>query len=117
MHRSRLAGIVIDSCDVPPDEAARFWCAALGMAPRKQQGAYVILESGERGLDVELQTVSHPSRVHLEIETDDLDAEVARLEALGARRVAQVKGWWVLEAPTGQRFCVFRPPTLEGKPG
>ena len=36
-------------------------------------------------------------------------SEAARLEALGARRVAQVKRWWVMEAPTGQRFCVVRP--------
>jgi len=33
---------------------------------------------------------------------------VRRLEALGARRVAQVHSWWVMEAPTGQRFCVVR---------
>ena len=36
-------------------------------------------------------------------------SEAARLEALGARRVAQVKRWWVMEAPTGQRFFVVRP--------
>jgi hypothetical protein len=46
--------------------------------------------------------------VHLDIETDDIDAEVRRLEALGARRVAQIRSWWVMEAPTGQRFCVVR---------
>jgi hypothetical protein len=56
-----------------------------------------------------VQAVAHPSRVHVDIETDDIDAEVARLEALGARRIAQVKRWWVMEAPTGQRFCVVRP--------
>ena len=56
-----------------------------------------------------IQQVDHQSRVHLDIETDDIDAEVARLEALGAKRVAQVKTWWVMEAPTGQRFCVVRP--------
>jgi hypothetical protein len=56
-----------------------------------------------------VQSVTHPSRVHIDIETDDIDAEVARLERLGARRVAYVKRWWVMEAPTGQRFCVVRP--------
>ena len=56
-----------------------------------------------------VQQVEHPSRVHLDIETDDIEAEVRRLEELGARRVAQVKRWWVMEAPTGQRFCVVRP--------
>ena len=42
-------------------------------------------------------------------ETDDVEAEVSRLEELGAKRIAQVKRWWVMEAPTGQRFCVVRP--------
>uniref|UniRef100_UPI0037841EF3 VOC family protein n=1 Tax=Rudaea sp. TaxID=2136325 RepID=UPI0037841EF3 len=46
--------------------------------------------------------------IHLDIETDDLDAEVARLEALGATRIAFVKRWWVMQAPTGHRFCVVR---------
>jgi uncharacterized protein len=56
-----------------------------------------------------VQSVSHPSRVHIDIETDDQLAEVARLEKLGARRVQHVKRWWVMEAPTGQRFCVVNP--------
>jgi hypothetical protein len=59
-------------------------------------------------MHIEVQAVTHPSRVHLDIETDDIEAEVRRLEALGARRVAQVKTWWVMEAPTGHRFCVVR---------
>jgi hypothetical protein len=46
--------------------------------------------------------------VHLDIESDDVEAEVRRLESLGARRVEQVQTWWVMEAPTGQRFCVVR---------
>jgi hypothetical protein len=54
-----------------------------------------------------VQQVGHASRVHLDIETDDIEPEV-RLEALGARRVEQVNSWWVLQAPTGQRFCPVR---------
>jgi hypothetical protein len=46
--------------------------------------------------------------VHLDIEADDIEAEVRRLEALGAKRVAQVQTWCVMEAPTGHRFCVVR---------
>jgi hypothetical protein len=38
-----------------------------------------------------------------------IDAQVKRLETLGAPRLAQVKSWWIMEAPTGQRFCVVRP--------
>jgi hypothetical protein len=47
--------------------------------------------------------------VHLDIETDDIEAEVARLEKLGARRIEKVRSWWVMQAPSGQRFCVVRP--------
>ena len=53
--------------------------------------------------------MQHESRVHLDIETNDVEAEASRLERLGARRVAKVKTWWVMQAPTGQRFCVVRP--------
>ena len=59
-------------------------------------------------LHIEVQSVSHPSRVHLDIETDNVEAEVKRLEALGAKRVQKIKTWWVMKAPTGQRFFVVR---------
>ena len=40
--------------------------------------------------------------------SDDIDAEADRLEKLGARRIGFVKRWWVMEAPSGHRFCVVR---------
>jgi hypothetical protein len=46
--------------------------------------------------------------VHLDIEADNIEAEVARLEALGAKRLSKIHTWVVMEAPTGQRFCVVR---------
>jgi hypothetical protein len=61
------------------------------------------------GLHIEVQKVEHESRVHIDIETDDIAAEVRRLEALGAKRVGTVHTWCVMQAPTGQRFCVVRP--------
>jgi hypothetical protein len=65
-----------------------------------------------------VQQVGHDSRVHLDLESDDVEAEVARLERLGARRVRQFPNWWVVEAPTGQRFCVVRARgPLAGAPG
>jgi catechol 2,3-dioxygenase-like lactoylglutathione lyase family enzyme len=118
MHRSRLAGFIID-CEGPDlDAAARFWSGALGLAPAAREGdRYQELDASARDLYLEVQRVEHPSRVHLDIQTDDLDAEVARLEALGARRVAFVQRWWVMLAPTGQRFCVVRARDWEGKAG
>ncbi|WP_329851106.1 VOC family protein [Stenotrophomonas pavanii] len=111
-HQSRLAGFIIDCQDMPADEAARFWAAALGLqaqaARAEGRAEYADLLGAPAGLDVEVQRVDHPSRVHLDIESDDIDAEADRLEKLGARRIGFVKRWWVMEAPSGHRFCVVR---------
>ena len=112
MHKSKLGGFIID-CDTDDLEAAtRFWSRALGMPvhelPGNENAAYRGLTDAQHGLDIEVQQVDHPSRVHLDIETDDIDAEVRRLEAIGAKKVQQVHSWWVMEAPTGQRFCVVQ---------
>ncbi len=110
-HRSRLAGFCIDCQTGDLDGAAGFWAAVLGTGMRRGDDAnYVSLEP-QSGLQVEVQKVDHPSRVHLDIESDDIPAEVARLEALGAKKVAAIKTWVVMEAPTGQRFCVIRAQT------
>jgi predicted enzyme related to lactoylglutathione lyase len=115
MHKSKLGGFIIDCRTKDLAAAAEFWSAALGLAQRELPGAegekYVRLVDPSDALHIEVQSVDHPSRVHLDIETDDMDAEIRRLEALGARRVAQVQTWWVMEAPTGQRFCVVRAQT------
>ncbi len=108
-HKSRLAALGIDCQDTDLDTAAAFWSAALGRPVKETEGNYASLEDRPGQPIIFVQKVSHPSRVHLDIETDDLEAEVARLEALGARRVQFVERWWVMEAPTGQRFCVVRP--------
>jgi catechol 2,3-dioxygenase-like lactoylglutathione lyase family enzyme len=109
MHRSRLAGFIVDCRTNDLDAATHFWSTALGMPRRAAEGdLYVALDASARDLAIEVQKVEHESRLHLDIETDDIEAEVRRLEGLGAKRVAQVKTWWVLEAPTGQRFCVIR---------
>lgn len=109
-HQSRLAGFIIDCEGIPPDEGARFWAAALGLKaqPAYAEGGaeYADLQGAPAGLNVEVQRVDHPSRVHLDIESDDIDAEADRLEKLGARRISFVKRWWVMEAPTGHRFCI-----------
>ncbi len=110
MHKSRLAGIIID-CDTDDlGAAAEFWAKALG-APAKYAAdlsvsPYVELNMPAGEPYAEVQKVAHPSRVHIDIESDDIAAEVARLEKLGAKRIAEIREFVVLEAPTGQRFCV-----------
>jgi predicted enzyme related to lactoylglutathione lyase len=112
MHKSKLSGFIIDCRTQDLDHAAEFWGAALGMPARElppgEGETYKRLEDSQHGLDIEVQIVSHPSRVHLDIETDDIEAEVRRLEELGARRIQAVHTWWVMEAPTGHRFCVVK---------
>jgi hypothetical protein len=117
VHRSRLSTFVIDCPGASADEAARFWSAALGRPVKGADGEYRELESRPEEPILLVQKVEHPGRIHLDIEADDLEAEVKRLEALGARRVGFVKRWWVMEAPTGQRFCVVNPQRgpLEGR--
>ena len=108
MHHSRFGGIIIDCQTDDLDAATDFWSAALGYPRKPDDGddVYKTLQPHERETYVEVQKVSHDSRVHLDIETDDIEAEVRRLESLGATRVAQIRDWWVMQAPTGQRFCV-----------
>ena len=110
MHKSQLAGFIIDCQTEDLESAAAFWSSALGISARGPDGpAYVALDTRPEDYHIEVQKVSHPSRVHLDIETDDVEAEAKRLEALGARRIGAVRSWVVMEAPTGQRFCVVRP--------
>ncbi|AKF85645.1 hypothetical protein MFUL124B02_14150 [Myxococcus fulvus 124B02] len=119
-HRSRLMGIVIDCETGDLDAAATFWGKALGLpqgTPYTDEGArYVDMGHVPGGPHVEVQQVTHPSRVHLDIEADDQDAEAARLEALGAKRIGWVRRWWVMEAPTGQRFCIVKMKTPDVGP-
>ena len=112
MHRSRLSTFVIDCQSEDIDQATAFWSQALGRPakpPVPDSDNYRELTSSPDEPLLLIQKVDHPGRIHLDIEADDLDAEVRRLEALGAKRVEFIKRWWVMEAPTGQRFCVVRP--------
>jgi predicted enzyme related to lactoylglutathione lyase len=110
MHKSRLATFVIDCETEDLDVAGRFWSAALGRAvSTTNDPGYLELAAKSQEPQLLVQKVPHPSRIHLDIESDDLEAEVKRLETLGAKRVGFVKRWWVMEAPTGQRFCVVNP--------
>lgn len=119
MHHSRLAGFIIDCRTADLPGAATFWSAALGLPVLGEDGPnYLRLDGTGRDLAIEVQRVSHESRVHLDLESDDVEAEVRRLEALGARRLGRLENWVVLEAPTGQRFCVVDARrSLAGAPG
>ena len=110
MHHSRLSSIIID-CQVDDLElAANFWSAAIGRRIANidldGEDRYAEIETADDEPIVVIQKVAHESRVHLDIETDDVEAEVKRLEALGAKHVSALHDWVVMEAPTGHRFCI-----------
>jgi len=111
-HRSRLAVVVIDTEQRQREAAARFWSGALGRSRRRAddpKARYAHLETpAGPTLDVIIQgTTPEHVGLHLDIETDDVEAEVARLEKLGARRKRFVDDWWVMESPSGHAFCVI----------
>jgi hypothetical protein len=112
VHRSRLTAIGID---VPPELhelAAQFWAGVVGGAVERRDDPNDpnMTVGRPRGLELFVQRVGDDQpRVHVDIETDDVEAEVVRLEALGAVRVQRVKTWWVMRDPAGVAFCVVAP--------
>ncbi len=115
-HRSHLCTIVID---VPADDhaaAAAFWGAATG----KEQRALSFPEfHGARlheSLALLVQRLGEGGpRVHVDIHTDDVDSEVARLRSLGAAVLEPHDNWTIMTDPAGLPFCVVKAPdgTLE----
>jgi Glyoxalase-like domain len=108
MHRSRLVGILIDTPATQVGAEVDFWSAALGVptfpAPGEEQ--YTVLNGAVPGLLTVIQAVDDAPRYHLDIETDDLDAEVARLTALGAEPVASWLDAHTFRTPGGHLLCV-----------
>ena len=113
MHKSRIAAFVIDSKVGDIQVANDFWTSALGInsivSDESWADRYTHLDVPDDQPRLLIQKVAHESRIHLDIETDDIAAEVKRLTALGAKVVKKFERWVVMEAPTGHRFCVVHP--------
>lgn len=112
MHKSRLGNVVIDCQTDDLLSEARFWSATLGYPlPQNLDAAsnFIQLVTPAGEVQVIIQRVRHEPRAHLDIETDSIDLEVARLERLGATVVSRNNGWVVMQAPSGHRFCVGSP--------
>ena len=109
MHRSRLTAIGIDVPAEAHEPTSRFWAGAFGAPVDETEDDYRSA-GAPRGVDVFVQRLgTGDARIHLDIETDSIDAEVARLEALGATRVQKIESWWVMRDPAGNVFCVVGP--------
>ncbi|GAA2594445.1 VOC family protein [Winogradskya consettensis] len=106
MHKSRLYGLFIDTPDA--DAAAGFWSAALGVpaVPEPSEPQFIALVGAFPKLELDVQRIGSEPRYHVDIETDDVDAETARLLALGAVEVDRWLDCHVLRAPGGHLLCV-----------
>ncbi len=111
VHQSRIGCLVVDCKTDELSAMAQFWSAALGYEaqPDPKFPEYIMLKTAAGEAKILLQAVDHQSRVHLDIETDDKDAERDRLVELGAKEIGPCKGWIVMEAPSGHRFCIVGP--------
>lgn len=109
-HKSRIGVVCIDCRTEDLTEATAFWSAMLGMQGEiDERGKYTVFDKHSGYPKVLLQAVDHEPRVHLDIETDDMEAECDRLKRLGASEVARIQSWIVMQAPTGHRFCLVGP--------
>ncbi len=121
--------VVVDCADL--ERAARFWAAVLGYADAGGDNETYrnVLPADGFGIEILLQRTDDvkdgKNRVHLDLRTRDLAAEVSRVLALGATRQTdspiEEDGWlWhILEDPDGNEFCVLQPPPeyWGGNPG
>jgi Glyoxalase-like domain len=112
-HYSRLLKIVVDVPAADHDRELAFWSGATGQSltqfDRHPEYHGAALPGQEFWLLIQ-RLDDGPGRVHIDIHTDDLAAEVARLERLGAQPVQQVHSWQVMKDPAGLLFCVIPEP-------
>lgn len=109
MHRSRLSTFLIDAPTAEAPDSAAFWSAALGVPARPvpDEPQFISLRGALPDLTLAVQAVDDQARIHFDIETDDVDAEQARLLALGAVEVDRWLGCRILRAPGGHLLCVI----------
>jgi hypothetical protein len=107
-HRSRLCAALIDMPPETYDATNQFWGAALDRVGvvEEQDPDYTVYGEVAPGVTFMVQKVDAPPRVHLDIETDDVEAEVKRLERLGATEIERHHSWVVMKDPAGTVFCV-----------
>jgi hypothetical protein len=111
MHRSRLSTLLIDVPSHRASDAAPFWSAALGVPanPVPREAQFTSLPGAFPGLVTAIQAVDDEPRYHVDIETDDVEAETARLVALGAVELRRGLDCRILRAPGGHLLCVIPP--------
>jgi catechol 2,3-dioxygenase-like lactoylglutathione lyase family enzyme len=109
--RLRLSGALIDVPKADYDRAVAFWTGALGKEPvvTEKFPDYAQYDEVTPGVYFMVQASGDDTRrVHLDFESGDRDADVARLIALGARELARHHHWAVMSDPAGVTFCVVQ---------
>ena len=110
-HRSHLCTIVVDVRPDQLDDTVTFWGGAIGKEIRNLTYPEFHGARLHDSLVLLVQELGNGEpRVHLDIHTDDVDAEVARLESLGAAVVDRHEDWTVMHDPAGLPFCVVKAP-------
>ena len=113
MHRSKLTAALVDVPAEVFEREVSFWAGVVGAEPDASDPDFADFGQVVPGFQFMVQRVGAPARHHLDVETDDVEAEVRRLEGLGATRVEKVSTWWVMRDPGGLLFCVVRVQTGE----
>ena len=109
MHRSRIGLVLIDHPEEVWKDGLAFWAGVQGVTPTSSDEASEYRNIGAIGsvsLESQRTGAGTPARLHLDIETDDVAAEVARVRALGATVLEEREGYTILADPAGMVFCV-----------
>jgi len=110
-HRSRLTAVLVDVPAADHQRVTEFWSQALGAEAKSidNHPEYRFFGQVTPGIEFMVQSTGDAApRVHFDIESDDVDAEVGRLEKLGATEVERIHSWVVMRDPAGTTFCVVR---------
>ncbi len=112
MHKILMRTIVFDFAHDKHEAGLAFWQKAL-MADAERETGYPeyheLIHPAAVGNYLTQQLGDGPSRLHLDIESSDPEAEVERLVGLGAQIRERFEKWTVLEDPAGIVFCVVSP--------
>ena len=108
----RLSTVMINTEN--PERLARFWAQLLGTEPVSEHGDFIWLKAVEGQTGLAFQAVSEPTsgprRLHLDLVAEDLAAELARAESLGASQLADHWSgsfhWYGMADPDGNEFCI-----------
>lgn len=109
--RLRLAAALVDVPAADYDRAVAFWTGALGNEPVVTETFPSYAQFGDvtPGVVFMVQaTNDNTRRIHLDFDSEDRDADVARLVDLGAEEVSRSHHWVVLRDPAGVTFCVVQ---------